>query len=102
MSNLNKISEKLIEATEEYGEKYPKHIVLEMKYLEKFDKHLLEASSQYGSQPLRDAATREIMRQEPLTEQYQISLAEINVLNVRIRSLTQISKNLISGNWNGD
>ena len=102
MSNLTTISTKLIDATEDYGVKYPTHIALELKYLQKYDKSLLTANSNYGTQALRESATREAMRLEPEYEAYMISLAEIKVLEIRIRSLTQISKNLVSGNWSNE
>ena len=97
--NLTHINSKLLELDDKYATLYPKLAGLELKYLEKFDKHLLTAQSQYGTQQLRESATREMMRLEPEFIPYNTMLAEIKIIEVRMRNLQQISRNLISNNW---
>lgn len=97
--SLNVINTKLLELDDKYASLYPKFVSIELKYLEKFDKHLLTANSQFTTQQLRESATREMMRQEPEFEEYHILLTECKIIEVRMRNLQQISRNLISNNW---
>ena len=98
---LTHINSKLLELDDKYATIYPNLAELELKYLQKFDKALLTANSQYGTQQLRESATREAMRLEPEYEPYHTLLAEIKIIEVRMRNLQQISRNLININWEG-
>lgn len=97
--SLTKINEILFSLDDKYAILYPKFVLVELKYLEKFDKHLLTANSQYGTQQLRESATRELMRQEPEFDEYHTLLAECKIIETRLRNLQQISRNLINQNW---
>ena len=98
---LTHINSKLLELDDKYATIYPKLAELELKYMAKFDRTLLTANSQYGTQQLRESATREAMRLEPEYIPYNTMLAEVKIIEVRMRNLQQISKNLININWEG-
>ena len=98
---LTHINSKLLELDDKYATLYPKLTELELKYMIKFDKALLTVHSQYGSQELRGSATREMMRLEPEFIPYNTMIAEKQNIEVRMKNLQQISRNLINISWEG-
>ena len=101
MKNLNliDISKKIAEYTEKFAELYPKFYLAERAYISKYNKILLECSSQYASQPLRESAAQERMAMEPEYETFHSLQPEITILRQQLRSLEQISKNISNSNW---
>lgn len=101
MKNLNllDISEKIATLTEKFAETYPKFYSAERAYISKYNKILLECMNNYGSQPLREAATMERMILEPEYEPYHTILPELTIIKQQLRSLEQISKNIMNANW---
>lgn len=101
MKNLNliDISNKIAELTEEFSTLYPQYYSKERAYMSKYNKILMEQSPHYASQPLREAATQEMMMMEPEYEDYHTILPKITVIRQQLRSLEQISKNISNSNW---
>ena len=89
---------------EEFGAKYPTFKKIELEYISKYDKMLMTAANNYGSQPLREAAVRQqmITEENKLWTDYNTMSVEIKVIEVRLRNLQQISRNMISQNFTGE
>lgn len=98
---LETISKALIDLDEKYGDVYPKFKEIELQYVKTFDKLLMEAQSQFTNQASREAAARELISMEPIYDEYHKYATEVRVIEVRMRNLQQISKNLVSSNWVG-
>lgn len=96
---LTKINTKLFELDERFGEIYPQFKTIEAEYVKKYDRILMEVYSQFSSQPLREAAAREMISMDEVYEEYTRLATEVRVIEVRLRNLQQISRNLISQNW---
>lgn len=95
---LYNINQKLYELDERYGEIYPKFKEIELKYIKKYDKALMDSQG-FANQSLREAAARELMEKEEEYTEYHTLATEVRLIEVRMRNLQQISRNLISNNW---
>ena len=91
---LDKVSDKLLELSEKYGELLPKFHEEELKYISLKAKYMREQYPNFGSQPTRDAAVQELLEQTPEYVEYNRLLPEMKVLEMQIRIYLQISKNL--------
>lgn len=99
---LYKISEKLADLSERYGEIYPKFKKLEMEYVKEFDRLLMIAQNTFTNQPSREAYARQEMSQLPIFEEFNNLSVETHVIEIQMRNLGQISRNLVSNNWMGE
>lgn len=99
--SLYKISEGLIEATEKYGEKYPKLKTLELQYTKEFDRLLMEAQSIFGNQPSREAYARQELAKLPFFEEFMALQVEVHLIQTKMRNFQQISRNLINASYGG-
>jgi len=98
---LNKINNLILKCDERYGEVYPKFKELELKYIQQFDKLLMEAQSIFTNQPSREAYARQEIQKMPEFEEFYTLQVEETILRVRMRNLGQISRNIVSSNYLG-
>lgn len=99
---LETISERLIDLDEQYGKLYPQFKKVELEYIKKFDEFLMQSQTQFTNQASREANVRSLMALEPINEEYVTMSTEVRLIEVRMRNLNQISKNLVSANWNSE
>lgn len=104
MKNLTHVNSKLLELDDQFASVYPKFKKIELEYISKYDKMLMTAANNYGSQALRDGAVRQqmITEENELWTNYNTMAVEIKVIEVRLRNLQQISRNMISQNFTGE
>ena len=103
-ANLTAVNNRLLELDDKFASIYPKFKSVELKYINKYDSMLMIANNNYGSQPLREAAVRQQMIAEDneLFTEYNTLSTEVKIIEVRLRNLQQISRNMISQNFTGE
>lgn len=99
---LYKVSERLADLSEKYGEVYPKFKKLEMEYVKEFDRLLMIAQNTFTNQPSREAYARQEIATLPIYEEFNNLGVEVRVIETQMRNLGQISRNLVSNNWMGE
>ena len=105
MSNrlsLYSISEKLAQLSEDYGSIYPKFRKLELEYVKEFDRLLMIAQNTFTNQPSREAYARQEIAKLPIYEEFNNLSVEVRVIETQMRNLGQISRNLVSNNWQSE
>ena len=105
MSNnlsLYKVSSKLAQLLEDYAEVYPKFKKIELEYVMAFDKLLMEAQAIFTNQPSREAYARQELSKLSIFEEFNTLSVQNHVIEIQIRNLAQISRNLVSNNWAGE
>lgn len=101
---LREVNKKLFELDDKYSSIYPKFKAIELKYIDRYDDFLLLAVTQYTNQTIRDSAVRKrmIAEENELYTQYNTLAVEAKIIEVRLRNLQQISRNMISQNFTGE
>lgn len=96
---LSKVSMILNELTEDYADLYPKFKQIEIDYIKEYDTLMIKAQGMFSNQPSREAYVRQELHKMDKFHEYNDLLVRIKVIEVRMRTLTQISKNMISASW---
>ncbi len=101
---LTEVNRRLLELDDKFSTIYPQFKKIELEYINKQDEIMLQVASQYASQPLRDTALRRILLTDhnKLWTDYNTMAVEVKVIEVRLRNLQQISRNMISQNFTGE
>lgn len=97
--SLERINKELYEIGEEYKNKYMDFKVLELDYMTRLDKLLLEAQSIFTNQPSREAYARQEIQAWSDFNKFYVLQCDISLLTTRMRNLQVISKNLVSASW---